>query len=165
MRFRRKDKPEHVIDIIFSLSLFVFFAFIGICVVLIGSRIYQSTASHMEANYTSRTALAYASEKIRQSDSSGAVELLVPEGFKEQALILHQTIDQTDYVTYIYFYDGALRELLIKEGTRITPEQGTALVFLSSFEIEKTEDNLLILTAVEDGGKRNTLMIHPDSSQ
>lgn len=165
MRFKRKDNPEHVIDILFSLALFVLFALIGICVVLIGSRIYQSTASHMEANYTSRTALAYVSEKIRQSDSSEAIEIIKPKGFTDQALILHQTIGRTDYDTYIYFYDGALRELLVKKGTPITPEQGTALVSLSSFEIEKTEDELFIFTAAEDGGKKSSIMIHPDSRQ
>ena len=163
MRLTQRKQPGHSIDLVFSLVLFLLFSITGIGVVLIGSQVYSSCAAQLEETYTSRTALSYVSEKVRQADVSGAVELVNPSGFPENALVIHETVDGGSYNTFIYFYDGALRELLVKEGTEITPQQGTAIVSLRSFTIEKRGTNFYILSATEKSGKVNQLMIHPKS--
>lgn len=163
MRFTHKNQSEHSVDLLFSLALFLLFAVTGISIVLIGSQIYRSTTTNMQETFTSRTALCYVSEKIRQADKENAIELTNPDGFSGNVLSLHETINDSKYTTYIYFHDGSLRELFIKDGTEITPEQGTSLVALSSFTIEETADHLYILSATEQSGKINQIMIHPKS--
>jgi hypothetical protein len=172
MRQLRKDNSSHVLDVLFAFSLFGLFVLIGTCVVLFGSKVYRSTAAQLEENYTSRTALAYVSEKIRQSDVSDGIEL-VSLSFKDEAdsspattaLAFTETIEETEYRTYIYFYDGALRELFIRADADISPGQGTALLSLSDFTIEEETDGFYLLTAQEADGHTAQLLVRPKSLQ
>lgn len=163
MRVTQRKQPGHSIDLLFSLALFLLFSATGIGVVLIGSRVYSSCATQLEETYTSRTALSYVSEKVRQADVSEAIALVNPSGFPDNALVIHETVNGDSYDTFIYFYDGALRELLVKHGAEITPQQGTAIVSLRSFTIEESGASFYILSATEKSGKVNQLMIHPKS--
>jgi hypothetical protein len=168
----RKNNASHVLDALFAFSLFGLFVVIGTCVVLFGSKVYRSTAAQLEENYTSRTALAYVSEKLRQSDVSDGITL-ESLSFKDEAdsspaitaLVFTQTIGETDYRTYIYFYDGSLRELFIRADADISPGQGTALLSLSDFTIEEDGDGFYLLTAQEEDGNTAQLLIHPKSLQ
>ena len=76
--------------------------------------------------YNVRTALAYVSEKIRQNDESGAVSLCELDGIP--ALTLSQRMEDTSYITYLYFQDGALKELLTEASREVSAEQGTAII-------------------------------------
>lgn len=163
MRFTSKNHSGHSVDLSFSLALFLLFTATGISLVLTGARIYRSTAAGMEETFTSETALSYVAEKIHQTDKSGAIELKNLSGFSDNTLVLHETIKNKTYDTYIYYYEGTLRELFIKSGTDISPEQGTVIVSLDSFSIEETEDHFYILSVTEKSGKSNCLMIHPKS--
>lgn len=163
MRFSSNHQTAHSVDLLFSLALFLLFAVTGISIVLFGTQVYRSTTAQMEETYTSRTALCYVSEKVRQTDVAGGVSLLQPEGFSDSALVLHETINGGDYDTYIYFYEGVLRELFVKRGTNITPEQGTVIVSLCSFTIEEADEHCYILSATEQSGKVNRVMIRPKS--
>lgn len=166
MRFYEKKQQEHGMDLLFVLLLFALFTFTGLCVLLIGSKIYRSTASHMEENYTTRTALAYVSEKIRQSDTSDGIFLAHPDGFDEteNVLVLSRTIQDTTYYTYIYYYKDALRELFVKKGTPVTPEQGTSIVAISGFSVEEKEHQLFQLSATDQDGKTVQILIGQKSS-
>lgn len=164
MRFTSKKQSSHSVDLMFTITLFLLFVITGIGIVLVGSKVYSSTATEMEEIYTSRTALSYLSEKIHQSDSSGAVELVNPEGFPEQALVIHDTINDITYDTFIYFYDGSMRELMVKNGTEITPEQGAALIPLQSFTMEKYKHDFYIFSVTEKSGKTNRIMIRLHSN-
>ena len=81
---------------------------------IIGSGVYRNTTVQMEENYVARTALSYVAEKVRQHDTSGGVRLTEEEG--ETVLVLQNTENttDTDYLTYIYSYDGWLCELVIR---------------------------------------------------
>lgn len=133
-----KNARKHSTDILFVLLLFLVFTSSALAVILLGAKVYQNTASRMESNYTVRTALAYVTEKIRHADESGAISPGELDGLP--ALILSQEIEGTSYRTYLYFQDGALKELLTEASREVTPEQGTAIVSLAGFSIEKTEE-------------------------
>ena len=157
MRFQVTKNTEHSIGVLSNLLLFSMFALIGILVVLVGSKAYQSISISMEENYTGRTALAYTAEKIRQWDVSGSLSFSPIEDIN--ALCLTQKINETKYKTYIYYYDGALRETFVKEDTVATLLQGTPIVELLDFTIEEIEPKLYRLTATEQSGKINTLLV------
>ena len=127
----RNPARKHSTDILFVLVLFLVFTSSALAVILLGARVYQSTSSRMESNYNVRTALAYVSEKIRQNDESGAVSLCELDGIP--ALTLSQRMEDTSYITYLYFQDGALKELLTEASREVSSEQGTAIISLKSF--------------------------------
>lgn len=161
MRFQMEKEGTHSISLLSNLILFFVFTFIGVCVVTVGAKVYQSVTSHMEENYEARTALAYTAEKIRQADVSTAVTISTVEDIP--ALCLKQTNEDAAYETYIYYYNGALREAFVKEGAAVTLLQGTSIVELPSFIIEETAHNMYRFTATQDSGEEISLLIRPKS--
>lgn len=154
-----KNARKHPTDILFVLLLFLVFTSSALAVILLGAKVYQNTASRMESNYTVRTALAYVTEKIRHADESGAISPGELDGLP--ALILSQEIEGTSYRTYLYFQDGALKELLTESSREVTPEQGTAIVSLAGFSIEKTEDGFYSVRAEDANGEVLSAYIRP----
>ena len=112
----RNPARKHSTDILFVLVLFLVFTSSALAVILLGARVYQSTSSRMDSNYNVRTALAYVSEKIRQNDESGAVSLCELDGIP--ALTLSQRMEDTSYITYLYFQDGAFQRGFRRAGNR-----------------------------------------------
>ena len=159
----RNPARKHSTDILFVLVLFLVFTSSALAVILLGARVYQSTSSRMESNYNVRTALAYVSEKIRQNDESGAVSLCELDGIP--ALTLSQRMEDTSYITYLYFQDGALKELLTEASREVSSEQGTAIISLKSFSVRETDDGFYSIHAENDQGETLSLLIHPRSDR
>lgn len=159
----RNPARKHSTDILFVLVLFLVFTSSALAVILLGARVYQSTSSRMESNYNVRTALAYVSEKIRQNDESGAVSLCELDGIP--ALTLSQRMEDTSYITYLYFQDGALKELLTEASREVSAEQGTAIISLKSFSVRETDDGFYSIRAENDQGETLSLLIHPRSDR
>lgn len=159
----RNPARKHSTDILFVLVLFLVFTSSALAVILLGARVYQSTSSRMESNYNVRTALAYVSEKIRQNDESSAVSLCELDGIP--ALTLSQKLEDTSYVTYLYFQDGSLKELLTEASREVSAEQGTAIISLKSFSVRETDDGFYFIQAENDQGEALSLLIHPRSAR
>ena len=159
----RNPARKHSTDILFVLVLFLVFTSSALAVILLGARVYQSTSSRMESNYNVRTALAYVSEKIRQNDESGAVSLCELDGIP--ALTLSQRMEDTSYITYLYFQDGALKELLTEASREVSAEQGTAIISLKSFSVRETDDGFYSIQTENDQGEALSLLIHPRSDR
>ena len=51
----KSRENQHMIDILFVLSLFCVFAVSSVVIILFGAHIYRSTVSQMDDNYTART--------------------------------------------------------------------------------------------------------------
>lgn len=158
----QKPVRKHYTDVPFVLVLFLVFTASALAVILLGARVYQNTSSHMQSNYTSRTALAYVSEKIRHADESGAVALGELDGIP--ALILTQEIDGVSYSTYLYFQDQELKELLAETSRKVTAEQGNAVVSLKDFSMEETDDGFYFFQAQDTNGETLSLYLHPRSA-
>ena len=88
-----------VIDVLFTLALFCVFCASALAVVLIGADVYTSTARNMDQNFSTRTAVSYVAEKVRQSDAAGAVALGEIGG--GQALVLTKEGESGLFKTYI----------------------------------------------------------------
>lgn len=154
---------KHTIDFLFSILLFLLFTASALLLILIGARVYQNCAQRMEENYTVRTALAYITEKVRQSDESHAVELSSIQGIP--SLILRQEIDGEAYSTYIYEYEHSLRELFIKSSSFVTPDMGHSIVDLEELSIEELEGGCFRLTATDATGASGTTLVYPSSQK
>ena len=88
-------------------------------------------------SYSGRTALAYVTEKMHQNDENGAIADGTFDG--ENALVIRRRYDEKDYVTYLYAYDGYLRELFIRDGTEAKASDGRKILATKDFEAKCEE--------------------------
>lgn len=148
----------HVTDILFTLSLFCLFTACAFLVVLTGIQVYRTTVSDMEDNYSSKTALSYVTEKIRQHDFAGGVSVVSLKG--ENALVLKDPADGETYLTYIYAYEDYLWELSVKEGTPVSRDMGQKIIQVQDFSIEKKENGFFELSASDSRQNPLTILFH-----
>lgn len=117
---------------------------LAVGVTLLGSGVYRAVASTADENYTQRTALSYVANQVRRG-SSAPVAVGQFEGLS--ALRLSEAGDDGSvYVTYIYCYDGQLRELYTELGSGLTAADGIALMELDSLGFQG-EGNVLTIVA------------------
>lgn len=145
-----QKQEHHIIDILFVLALFCMFALSAIFLISVGADIYGKTVAHMESNFNNRTAFAYVTEKVRQADAAGAIDIGSLEGIP--ALTISQTIEDTPYITYLYQYDDHLKELMVREDTPLGPSAGQDILSLSSFVLNRINDSLYSFTLTTTDG-------------
>lgn len=143
-----RQKERHIIDILFVISLFCIFALSAVFLITVGANIYGKTVSHMEDNFNCRTSFAYVTEKIRQADEKGAVSAGEFDGLP--AILITETVENTCYITYLYAYNGYLKELMIREDTPLSPEAGQDILPVTEFSFQKITDQLFAFTIATD---------------
>ena len=152
-----KLKKRHMTDLFFSLSLFGVFSVCSFMLILIGVQIYRSSASQLSSTYSTRTALSYTAEKIRQHDREGSVSLTEING--ETALVTKEQIGEETYMTYIYPEDNHLCELSVKEGTRPSPLAGELILEVKSFQAESLSDSLFRFTIATEQNNTHSVVV------
>lgn len=145
----RRD-PHHLIDVLFPAALLFVFAFSAVSVVLLATGVYRDTASHSSRSYTAETALAYLTEKVHQNDADGQIDIGTFDGC--EALQIRQSYGDSDYTTYIYAYEDALRELFVKDGAPASAEDGRAILAVSSLSFTRPDDGLLSFSCTNTDG-------------
>lgn len=150
---------NHSVDTLFSFLLLLIFCLFTLILSGMGSTIYRNGTVYLNENFSSRTAAAYVSEKLRQHDEAGAVFMASVEELP--ALAFRDTIEDADFITYVYFYDNALRELMVPKDRTPEAAMGSRIVELSSLTIEPVAGtDLLSVTAVGSEGNEISEMIH-----
>ena len=127
------------------LALFLLLA--GLTVVLSASA-YRQVLDRSDRLDRS-TALTYIAEKARQNDTAGALRLGALGGC--DALVITQG-ETVLYDTYIYCYDGSLRELMIKRELEPGPAMGRCLLPMERLELDLTDGLLTIRCTDPEGG-------------
>ena len=138
------NRSANKIDSIFVVALFLVFAITAFLLILIGAKQYQHTADSMDANYESRTISSYLTEKIRQNDASDSIYLCDLEGVS--ALAIKTSENDTDYITYIYYYNDAIREIMVSDSSVFSLSTGQEIVKTGGFIAEYKTSNLLKIT-------------------
>ena len=156
------DRETHRIDSIFIMLLFFLFALTAFVLIMIGVRQYKATANAMDYNYEIRTVTSYLREKTRQNSSNSSISIETIDG--TNALCLKSTLNNTIYNTYIYYYDGSLREMYIQEGTPFTLNLGQQIVTISGFDMVKTDDGLIIVTISDSFGGTTDMYLSANSN-
>ena len=136
-------EKRHIVDILFVLALFLVFTLSTLTLVLFGANIYQNTINSMEDNYNARTVCSYISGKFRSNDSAGDISIGSIDG--QPSLILNQEINDASYSTYIYEYDGYLRELFVSDSVTLGAEvlnAGNKLCPIDKFEVSECNEGL-----------------------
>jgi len=153
-----KQEKTHTIDILFVISLFAVFALSVIMLTGTGAKVYERIVNNMELNYNQRTSFSYLVNKIHQSDEEGKITVGTYSGC--DAIIISEEIDNVIYCTYLYYYDGYLKELFIRESQSIKPEYGTNILELDSFSISKLSDTLYSFKFASKGNAEDNLLVH-----
>lgn len=136
-----EKQQRHIIDILFVLALFGIFAFSAIFLITIGADIYGKTMDNMEDNFDTRTALAYITEKVRQSDLENQISIGEFDG--HPALIISSDTRENQYRTYLYEYQGSLKELMMKQDILLSPSAGQDILAISDFELLPVNSRLI----------------------
>ena len=77
---KKGTDQSHTTDLLFTLGLFCVFAATAFILVMIGIQVYRSTAGQMQDTFSTRTAVSYVAEKLRQHDTAGGVSMGEIEG-------------------------------------------------------------------------------------
>ncbi|MCI9598086.1 MAG: DUF4860 domain-containing protein [Firmicutes bacterium] len=155
MRFQHRHR--HVIDLVFPIALFFVFAASALIVIILAANVYGNTTDTLRINDESRTALSYVSEKIRQSDAQGSMEIVDVE--QTRCLVMSSEYNGVSYSTYIYEYGGKLKELFIRNDAPISLESGMDITEISSLSINKRPGNLYQFVVVDSQGRERDLTL------
>jgi len=142
----------YVVDTLFAIALFCVLAVTCLVVLFIGANVYRGTVNEMERSYEISISLSYVAARIRSHDTSGSIYISELGG--EGALVLEREIGGRVFQTWIYVYDGSLRELFIeRENTgNLNAGLGQELVRVYSFTFDKPQDNLVAITVQSADG-------------
>lgn len=160
-----KQERHFVVDVLFVLALFGVFAISALVLVTVGADVYQHTVRDMSRNYDDRTAIAYITEKIRQSDytlsdGSHAVTLGLLE--QQPALILTDEWNGEEYDTYLYLHNGWLKELYTRRDSYIGDnmlDAGQNILRLDALEYQLFGDELLSVSMTTPDGETRQLYL------
>ncbi|MCR4787965.1 MAG: DUF4860 domain-containing protein [Lachnospiraceae bacterium] len=136
-----EKQNRHIIDILFVISLFALFVLSAVFLISIGAGIYSKTMSNMNANFDSRTAVAYINEKVHQSDVEGNVCIGDFDGC--ESIIITTFVNDLEYNTYIYEFDGYIRELTVRKDIALSPAAGSKILDVRNFNLTAVSDSLL----------------------
>lgn len=147
---KRSEKSISSVAALLVLAIFS----IGILGVLLsGARVYKGLTEQGRNDYDSRTCLQYLSTKLSQSPAPESVS--VRQFGDADALFISETIEDREYVTRIYCYNGWLMELFSVDSDGFAPEDGEKIIPLDSLTITQSGSLLTLLAA--DGDKLWTL--------
>ena len=68
------------------------------------------------------------------------------------------------YVTYLYAYDGYLRELFVRDGTEAKASDGRKILATKDFEAKETSDGIFHLYCENEDGKKTDTFVSVKST-
>ena len=146
-------KQRHTFETVAALALICIFTVFALLLVMMGSQIYQKTASAMQDSGQVRTGLAYVGNKVRYG---GTDRVSVVEKDGVSALAIDEAWEEVTYQTLIYPWEGYLCEQLVPAEGDIDWNAGERLVAVEDFRIE-TAEGLIRLTVTAASGMERAL--------
>lgn len=151
----------HVIDLLFTLTLFCVFAASSMFVTLIGANVYKTTADSITRNFGLRTSVTYVTAKFRQNDTLDSVRIDDIDGVP--ALVFVQNLGGENYETWIFHYNGTVREVFANPDYDLQLTDGQVIFEVNRFVFEQVNDTLFRLTASDTEGVTVTTTVTPRS--
>jgi hypothetical protein len=103
-------------------------------------------------DYSTRTAIAYLTEKIRQNDTRGTIRLGDFRGHEALILSPEETVAGNPVQTFIYHYADHLCELTTSDPSSVQLEAGTPILPLKKFHLSLSSGGLLHFRYTDDLG-------------
>ena len=156
MNGSRNRNDGQTMSVLFTMLLFLVFIMCALFTVLAGSKVYENISSRMDQTYTGSVALQYVANKVRQGDADKAVAVKTEDG--QSVLEIRETIEGGDYITWIYYYEGSIRELFTYEDNGLGLADGLEILECDGLTITQ-EGQLLHVTTLGTGGASLTLSL------
>ena len=137
---QQKQQNGQTMNLLFTMLLFLVFVLCALFTVLIGGKVYENINSRIEENYSGQVVLNYVANKVRQGDQADSVAVKEIEGVS--VLELSQEINGSRYITWIYYRDGAVRELFTDAGSGLGLKDGLEIMECRGLTFHQ-EDSLL----------------------
>ncbi len=158
---KASKRPSQGAEQLFPALLFFVFLICTIFTILIGSRVYENIRGRDNDSFETDTALAYITNKIRQSDKQDAIEVRDIDGCS--VLVMYSRYGDTDYETWIYESGGQLKlkELFSRSDSGLGVDDGLDIMDCQSlnFAIEEKDGGDRILTISLGGGNNARLLL------
>jgi len=138
---RNNPNDTNKVDNAFVLMIFCVFAASVFLVLMLGGSIYGNMIDVSAKGQSERDSISYIRAKIKSSDSAGSISINDFNGL--QALVLSEIIEESEFVTYIYHYDGWVYELFHEKGLVFLPEDGRPIIKSDSLSFEVTDSGLI----------------------
>ncbi len=155
-----KNSKQHTIDLLFSIALFFVFSATALVILLLSSNIYTKVVNDSENNFQTGTSISYITEKIRHNDEGGSNRIFLSEFDNHPALAITQQYNENNFVTYIYEYNGELKESFVQEGVAASASSGTTIMKINSLDITQVSDDLLRITCTPEFGDSASVLIN-----
>jgi len=140
----------HAADAVFSLVLFCVFALSMLLVLMSGVGAYKDIRSASENGYSENTCISYVSTKVHHNLTADSIYLSEVAG--EPAIALEEEINGEIFVTYIYYFNGYVKELFTMKGNDFPAESGFDVLQVSAFTFDISTDGLLHVSCTGTGG-------------
>ena len=151
------ERTSRKIDMVFVMTLLILFTATTLALVLIGAKHYHSVTDHMTGNHEQRIASSYLAEKVRQNDRVDAVTLCTI--LDTPALSIRTTEDNVSYITYIYFYEDYLRELVVTESSVFSLAGGQPIMEIQDMHFSMENEYLIRIELTNLQGYTQTMYL------
>ena len=136
-------KKESHIPAFLTLLVFAVFAVCLLMVLLSGAKVYSNLHGQGVEQYARRVTVQYLTTRVRQAQT-----VRVEDFCGYSALTMEETIDGDVYLTRVYCYDSAIRELYSAQTAPVAPEDGASIAEAETLTFS-LDDGLL--TVMIDG--------------
>lgn len=148
---------DRLASFIFELLLFMVFLLSALFIVMIGSRVLNNIQERSTVDFYDTLALEYVNNKIHQRDKSGLIGLTEIDG----VTVLEFKNKESDYVTWIYYQDGELKELLTDPMDGLGLSDGNTVMRCNNLGFKEDKATGLITVVLGD----KVLDIHINSGR
>ena len=138
------QNKKHYADIIFIIVLIGVFALSSIMLAVLGVNIYKDTATN-DSKQELNTAALYFAQKVRQCDDKTAIRIDTLDD-TVPALVIESDADGQALETWLFVYEGNLKELTSIKGSSLSAEFGQRIMPLKKADFIMAKDNLLQVT-------------------
>lgn len=145
--------PDHILFII----LICAFTASVLMVLMLGIRIYTSTADASERLHNARTSTFYIAEKLRHGDERDAVYVADFDGLN--ALYIESSYDDAVYTNILYYSNGWLNELFCEKGADFDRSDGTKIIETGAVTFSEPSPGLFDVETVDLSGNISRLNI------
>lgn len=158
-------KKRIKISDIFPVILFLVFTLSVLCFVAFSVKLYKNIVRQSESSMDADIAARYMIEKFRSHDELGNIKIDDFEG--HDAVRLENLVKDVPYITYIYVYDGYLREIYAPESDldKYGEDSGTEILEIKEMSTEMISDNLVKFVFVSKDDKISEAVVSIKSEE
>ncbi len=135
---------------VLTFALLAAFALLALLVVVMGARVYKTINDTAESTHASRTAMSYLIGKVRAGDEAGMIGVQSVDG--ADVLTLGGVYGGETYYTYIYYYDGGIREYFASAEQTFCADYGEEIVEAQALRIS-LDGSMLTISMTDATGE------------